>query len=717
MAKTREHLEGQDSPASGALLRLPRVLKRQIVFLLDDHSYFAIILINKAIYADLITDRNTRMHSLFSNILESKKIPRIQMIFPHICMTSNAECVKKAIELKVDTLSTHKNSYPIELAARHGSLPIVNLLLAAKDYTKESMRALDISLPKDWMNTRNNYEKIITTLVEKKVSLIDTLGRACHGRDINAIQMLLENKVDPNARMRAPTYGGHYVLTAAVATGDKSVVRLLLDKKASPTANEASFRSCETLAFACHNSDDETINILLDAKADPHLGYIVVSGSGDVYPLDGLACRGNLTILRRLIEENVSLADMSFDKSGIKAACKNLQVEVVELLLANKVKPKNRQSSGSTLPELVLRLRNPSTVKECDAITKLLLDNKADLLSDYTEDSKPSENPLSKALVAGDTQHVEFLMPYVTNKRVLHDALKHWLTTYGYSLSSFDRVRPPFIESHCLKLFLDNKPEPPPSAFYLVFAVLKSNSSYAATAEHYIALIMDPKYKLDINEINMMSFINYGSHLDAYNDHHKNKPSENLLEYGTLLDFYNAHHKNKLSKNFLESRGAKTSIEVKAEAARAQEEEKIMIEKARIESEDLQKVKTLITLFAKSLSSPESTTKYGFSIFRFEAKNNSAKNTLIEELDTIIQASTSEYMLSKLVNSTQVYVHNLIKNDNNRDLKVLCAFLGVAKLTTAGEINVDLFKQVIARGNNSSERSFTAGSGGISGKA
>jgi len=222
--------------------------------------------------------------------------------------------------------------------------------------TSESKQLLQAASSGDLESTRLLLEKGANIHARDEHGW-DALYYAVYGRKVKTVKFLLEHGADPNTRENRKGFkclnqdctdtqeiSGKPVLECAIARGSGGIVRLLLAHGAD--TNFKSKTGMTPLALAAYSDNVETLQVFLDAGADPATDPEAVSRAAGLIEPDSL---------RLLLDAGGNPDD------GIHAAVSQLRLRNVEMLLEYGADPNAQNYMNNMTPLMIAR--HPSIIE------------------------------------------------------------------------------------------------------------------------------------------------------------------------------------------------------------------------------------------------------------------------------------------------------------------------------------------------------------------
>ena len=164
---------------------------------------------------------------------------------------------------------------------------------------------------------------------------------ACEDGNENAITVLLKAGADPNI---ADADGDICLHDAVRRDNSKEVIQAIIDHGADVNATNRD--NCTALMFACHKGNEEIINILLKAGADPS----IADGDGDTCLHDAIRGDCSKDVLQAIIDHGAaSICANLTSLRPLFLACSKVNGGAIEVLLNAGADANVTDTKGQTL--------------------------------------------------------------------------------------------------------------------------------------------------------------------------------------------------------------------------------------------------------------------------------------------------------------------------------------------------------------------------------
>ena len=159
------------------------------------------------------------------------------------------------------------------------------------------------------------------------------LTQACFNKDEDAINVLLNASADPN--IPDHTYGGTSLIKAATQRCRIEVLQAIIDHGA--VVNATNKKNETALTLACINKDEDAINVLLNASADPN---IPDDTYGDTCLHDAVRAQCSIEVLQAIIDHGADVnATNKENETALTQACFNKDEDAINVLLNASADP------------------------------------------------------------------------------------------------------------------------------------------------------------------------------------------------------------------------------------------------------------------------------------------------------------------------------------------------------------------------------------------
>ncbi|XP_011403949.1 PREDICTED: ankyrin repeat domain-containing protein 50-like [Amphimedon queenslandica] len=253
-------------------------------------------------------------------------------------------------------------------------------------------------------------EELVKVLLMKynadpNISLDDgrtPLMTACYYRQHKVVNLLLQSGAYVNKQTDS-TMGKNTALLLAIQQTDTALVSLLL--KSNADVNVQNINGCTALGWACHRGNDEMIQCLLKARADPKI-YTNKRISPLLIYISSFDPKKSSTVAALLkAGANPNIPDIYYNRSPLHAACLYHHKDIVSLLLKAKAKVNTLDFQGNTPLCLAAYTCHEEAIKQ-------LLEASADT---ELEQNSSGWTPIFYAVASGHLGIVELLIQHGAN--------------------------------------------------------------------------------------------------------------------------------------------------------------------------------------------------------------------------------------------------------------------------------------------------------------